>query len=188
MNKVTLTVFVTLAMLLFTGETNHPSDNIVKKTVTVAKESTFSTANTLDIYIKKSPASVQVYYYTKKYCKKFHVPETVAFNVLKLETTYEGPAKRKYNHKRTSTGNAKGSFQVVLSTGKDMYVLLGLGKRNELTADRLMNDIELNVMIGVRYLQYLHDTVSSDWKVTCGFYNTGYKRVNGYAMTATKYI
>jgi len=197
MKIVTLTIIVTLAMLLFTGEYNAP-DRIAKATAQSAEAPTFSevsdttgafaSAEALKTYIKMASPSVQVYFYTKKYCKKFHVPESVAFGVLKLEVTYEGPSKHRYAKKQISTGNARGWYQIVPSTGKDMYVLLGLGKRSELTADRLLHDTELNVMLGVFYLSYLHDKVSSNWKVVCGFYNTGYKQVNSYASTAAKYM
>lgn len=137
-----------------------------------------------DDFIKSSCASIQLYYYTKKYCVEYNVPETIAFNILKLETSYNGPDDIMYNPIRTSIGNAYGPYQLLLSTARDMYD----GNDDELTRERLLYDIELNTKLGIKYLRYLHNNISSDWTLVCGFYNTGYKQINEYAITATKYI
>ncbi len=192
MKKVTLVILVTFAFMLFSGQTridSLASTNIIKAEAnTFSTTHTFSTATALETYIQISPPSVQLYYFTKKYCNEYDVPESVAFGILKLETTYRGPNTLDYSPNQTSRANAYGSYQLLLSTARDMYVLLGLGTREELTPDMLLNNVQLNAQLGIRYLRYLNDNISTDWKVACGYYNTGYKRINKYALDATKYM
>ena len=193
MKKLTLTLLFIFTFAFFTGQTNVNADSIAKAKPTTFSDvtedtETFSVVEALEPYIKIAPPSVQVYYYTKIYCEEFDVPETVAFGVVKLETAYKGPDKHDYNPSQTSSANARGPYQLLLSTAKDMYVILGLGPRHELTSEMLLTDVELNVKLGIRYLKWVHDNVSRNWTIVCGFYNSGYPIVNGYAMVATKYI
>ena len=196
MKKVTLIIFITLSMVIFTGQTRiqpYTEMEVMKAEATTFSDAsedaeTFSTADALEPYIQMAPPSVQVYYYTKKYCKEYNVPETIAFQVAKLETAYKGPDRHDYNPNQTSSGNARGTYQLLVSTAKDMYELLGLGPRSDITSERLLNDVELNVRLGVRYLRWVNDNVSKNWTVTCGFYNSGYAIINGYAITATRYM
>jgi hypothetical protein len=186
MKKVTLVTFIIFIMAVI-----QPSDEMgvmITEAKTFSNAETFSVSDALDTYIQISLPSVQVYYYTKKYCKEFNVPETVAFGVVKQETSYKGPDNHDYNPSQISSANAYGAYQLLLSTAKDMYVLLNLGNRNELTAERLLTDVKLNSKLGIRYLRYLNDNVSKNWTVVCGFYNTGYPQVNTYAIVATKYM
>lgn len=136
----------------------------------------------LDRYIVLAPKSIQLYYYTKRYCAEYDIPETIAFNMAKLETGYDGPMDLKYNPERISTGNALGAYQVLLGTGRDMYE----GKRQELTRNMLLTDMRLNTKLAMKYLRYLYDRYGS-WKIACGFYNTGYPIVNEYARFAVRY-
>lgn len=195
MKKVTLTVLFIISMAFFTGHrvdasNSNSTDNSPTLTFSDADNSaeTFSSVDVLDGYIKMSPASVQVFYYTRKYCQLYDISETLAFRVARLETTYRGPDVKDYNPVQISSGNALGPYQLLLSTARDMYVLLGLGERHELTRQMLLDDVELNVMLGIRYLRWLHDNISKDWKIVAGFYNTGYKMVNDYALYAAKYM
>lgn len=130
--------------------------------------------------LEKSPPSIQVYYYTKKYCKEFNIPEKRFFRILRKETTYSGPSHINYNPDQISSGNALGPSQLLLSTARDMYVLLGLGNRNELTREMLLKDIELNLKLGIRYTRWLRDQ-QTNWKKIAGYYNTGYWIINDYA-------
>lgn len=190
MKKATLIIFITLSISLFMGQIQiqpYAEVEVMKAEASEDAES-FSQAEALESYIQMATPSVQVYYYTKKYCKEYNVPETVAFGVAKLETAYKGPDKHDYNPSQTSSGNARGTYQLLLSTAKDMYVLLNLGEKNELTAEMLLTDVELNVKLGIRYLRYLHDNISKNWTIVCGFYNTGYAQINDYAIVATKYM
>lgn len=195
MKKITLTILFIFSFSFFTGQVNVNAEDInidKAKSITfsdvVEDTESFSVVDALEPYIKIAPPSVQVYYYTKIYCEEFGVPETVAFGVAKLETAYKGPDKHDYNPAQTSSANARGTYQLLLSTAKDMYELLRLGNRNELTSEMLLNDVELNVKLGIRYLRYLHDNISRNWTIVCGFYNTGYPVVNEYAIVATKYM
>ena len=182
MKNITLIMLVIISFMLFSGNKITPLNN------EILEVETFSVEESLEAYIQISTPSVQVYYYTKKYCKEYNVPESVAFGVLKLETTYRGPHIYSYTPVQTSSGYARGPYQLLVSTARDMYVLLGLGERQELTAEMLLVDVELNVKLGVRYLRWLNDNISTNWTVSCGFYNTGYKIVNQYALNATRYM
>lgn len=195
MKKITLIIFITLSMSVFMGQTNmqpYTEMEVMKTEATFSDASedaeTFSAAEALETYIQMSSPSVQVYFYTKKYCKQFHVPETVAFGIVKQETSYKGPDKHDYNPSQISSANAYGPYQLLLSTARDMYVLLNFGNRNELTPEMLLSDVDLNTKLGIRYLKYLHDNISKNWTITCGFYNTGYAIVNQYALNATRYM
>lgn len=192
MKRITLTVFLTLSMLLTTGYQTVGEDaqgDSLYKIDIETKGYEIDTIKTEDVfghYIKLAPKSIQVYFYTKRYCEEFNIPEEIAFAVAKLETGYKGPDRFTYNPKQTSSADALGPYQVLLSTGRDMYVILGLGSRQDLTAEMLLNDVELNVKIGIRYLRWLNDNISTNWIIACGFYNTGYGIVNQYARDAVK--
>ncbi len=160
MKKLILTILFIFMFAFFTGQTNVNANSFEKiKSTTfsdvIEDTETFSVVDALEHYIKLAPPSVQVYYYTKIYCENFGVPETVAFGVVKLETSYKGPDKLDYNPSQTSPANARGPYQLLLSTAKDMYELLKLGPRHELTSDMLLTDVELNVKLGIRYLKWL---------------------------------
>lgn len=193
---------ITLILLLFVfvvsvgntpatkkGNINADADSLgIDAEIRPLEEIPFSEEDALDKYISLAPKSIQVYYYTKRYCEEFDVPETVAFNVLKLETGYKGPMDLEYNPAQISSANAYGGYQILLSTGRDMYVILGLGMKHQLTKEILLNDVELNTKLGIAYLRYLHNNISRNWTIVCGFYNTGYPLINSYAIYATRYI
>jgi len=191
MKKIALTLLISMSMLLTMGYKtqgeNINLDSLAIQALPLGYEIVeFSKQDAFEQYIKLAPHSIRLYFNTKKYCKEFGVPEEIAFSILGLETGYKGPDKFNYKPNQVSTADALGSWQVLLSTGKDMYVLLELGDRNELTREMLLNDDELNTMIGIRYLKWLHDNISSNWIISCGFYNTGYEVVNQYARDAVR--
>lgn len=152
-------------------------DILPAEKIPVTKEDAF------DRYIVLAPKSIQLYYYTKRYCSEYNVPETIAFNVAKLETGYDGPMDLQYNPEQISSGNALGAYQVLLGTGRDMYE----GKRHELTRNILLKDLKLNTKLAIKYLRYLYD-IYGNWTIACGFYNTGYPIINSYARAAVKYL
>jgi len=136
--------------------------------------------NTVEIFsslLEKSPPCVQVYYYTKYYCKIYNVPEWFAFRILRQETNYKGPAHFNYNPSQVSKANALGPFQVLLSTGRDMY-----DGYYTLTRDRLLNDVRLNVKLGVKYIAWLSNQFD-DWYIVAGRYNSGKPRSDWPAET-----
>lgn len=191
MKRLALTVLISMSMLLTTGyQTQGENINLDSLALDVIPRGyeviEFSKQDAFEQYIKLAPESVQLYFYTKKYCKEYGVPEEIAFAVAGLETGYRGPDKFHYNQRQISTANAYGSYQLLLSTARDMYELLGLGDRYELTSEMLLSDVKLNTMLGIRYLKWLHDNISKNWIVACGFYNTGYELINQYARDAVR--
>lgn len=151
----------------------------------------FSKNVAFEKYIKVSPHSVQIYFHTKKYCKEFNVPEEVAFSVARLETNYRGPDMFHYRPNQTSIADAYGTYQILLPTAKfvvktypDIFPEISY---EDVTKELLLNDVHLNTKIGIKYLRHLHSTYNS-WIIACGFYNTGYPRVNQYARDAVKYL
>jgi len=150
----------------------------------------FSKEDALEHYIQLAPHSVQVYFYTKRYCKEFGVPQEVAFGVAKLETRYLGPDMFHYKPNQISTANAYGSYQILLSTAKYVVkiypeVFPGITP-GDITPDVLLNDVNLNSRIGIKYLNHLH-IIYRSWIIACGFYNTGYPKINEYARNAVRF-
>jgi len=117
--------------------------------------------------VKDSPPSVQLYHYTKYYCKVYNVPEWYAFRTLREETGYKGPNHLNYNPKQKSHANALGPFQVLLSTGKDMH-----DDYFPLTRELLLSDIRLNAKLGIKYIAWLFNQYN-DWRTVAGRYNSG---------------
>ena len=120
-----------------------------------------------------SPYSLQVYTSIEKYSKKYKVPKYIAYNIAYLETTYQGPFDWTYHGKLTSYAGAKGPMQIMPKTAN--YVT---GKR--ISKSDLLHNIDLNVHISMRLLRNLHKRYG-DWGVACGYYNTGYPKINDYA-------
>ena len=50
----------------------------------------------------------------------------------------------------------------------------------ESTNNKLKMDIEFNINLSMKMLRWLHDKYG-DWALVCGYYNTGYPKVNEYA-------
>jgi len=126
-----------------------------------------------EMVIKRSLPSYQMYFYIKKYAEIYDVPLKIAFNIAKYETGYRGPSHFNYNHRQISYANAIGAMQIILSTGNFM-------SDTTLTKKDLLENIELNIEISMKYLRYLYD-IKKDWHLACGFYNTGYWVVNDYS-------
>ena len=117
--------------------------------------------------LEKSPPCIQVYYYTKYYCKIYNVPEWFAFRILKQETGYKGPSHLIYTNKQISIANALGPYQVLLSTGRDIH-----DDYFPLTKELLLSDIRLNTKLGVKYMAWLYSQYNN-WRTVAGRYNSG---------------
>jgi soluble lytic murein transglycosylase-like protein len=50
----------------------------------------------------------------------------------------------------------------------------------QISKSDLLHNIDLNVHISMRLLRNLHKRYG-DWGVACGYYNTGYPKINDYA-------
>jgi soluble lytic murein transglycosylase-like protein len=120
-----------------------------------------------------SPASVQVYFYIKKYAEEYAVPEQYAFAIAYQETRYAGPLDLDYEYKKTSSAGAVGPMQVMPSTANLIY-------GQQISKYKLIHDINLNIKTSMILLRKLHDRYK-DWGIAFGAYNTGRPCVNGYA-------
>lgn len=120
-----------------------------------------------------SPYSLQVYHSIEKYSKIYNVPKYIAYNIAYLETTYQGPFDWRYHGKLTSYVGAKGPMQIMPKTANWIT-----GKN--ITQKELLHNIDLNVKISMELLHKLRKQYN-DWGLICGYYNTGYPRVNDYA-------
>jgi Transglycosylase SLT domain len=120
-----------------------------------------------------SPYSLQVYTSIEKYSKQYKIPKYIAYNIAYLETRYQGPFDWDYHGKLTSFAGAKGPMQIMPKTAN--YIT----GRN-ITQKELLHNIDLNIQISMKLLHKLRNQYD-DWSVICGYYNTGYPQVNGYA-------
>ncbi len=191
MKRITLTLLLALSMLLTTGYKSVDSSMTLNLELSGLELYEFSKVNVFDEYIKLSPHSVQIYFYTKKYCAEFDVPQEIAFSVAKLETNYRGPDMFHYKPNQTSWASARGTYQIMLPTGKfvvETYPELFPGiTKDDITPDVLLHDVKLNTKIGIRYLRHLQD-IYDNWIIACGFYNTGHPKINEYARDAVRFF
>lgn len=125
-----------------------------------------------------SSNSLIMYECIEKYSKEYNVPKYVAFNVAFKETRYRGPFHQKYKHIQKSYAGALGPMQIMLATARSPVFSRGEGN---ITAERLMNDIDLNVRLSMKILRRNFEKTGS-WKLACGKYNTGKAIVNDYAI------
>jgi soluble lytic murein transglycosylase-like protein len=127
-----------------------------------------------DEIIRSSP-SVQMYFYIKKYAKKYGVPEGYAFAIAYHETRYQGPLHFEYDHKRTSSSGAVGPMQII-----PKYAHKYAGRK--VSEKELMENIELNVKISMQMLKKWY-TIYKNWGIAAGAYNTGQPIINSYARS-----
>jgi soluble lytic murein transglycosylase-like protein len=118
--------------------------------------------------------SLKMYESIEKYSNKYNVPKHIAYNVAYLETRYRGPFDFNYNGSLTSSAGAKGPMQILPSTAN--YITGKPIKQSE-----LLDDVDLNIEISMKLLKKLH-WMYNDWSLVCGYYNTGYPKVNDYAL------
>ena len=135
----------------------------------------------VELYIKSSPSSFQMYHYINKYAEVYKVPLPVAYKIARLETNYKNPLNFRYDHKQISSMNAYGPMQILLSTARDV------SGDDTLTKESLLNDIELNVMLSMKYMRQLYDAYH-DWSLAAGYYNTGRPQLNDYALAVREVI
>jgi soluble lytic murein transglycosylase-like protein len=121
-----------------------------------------------------STYSLKMYESIEKYSDKYEIPKYIAYNIAYLETRYRGPFDFRYNGSLVSSAGAKGPMQILPTTAN--YIS---GK--SITNKELLHNVELNVEISMKLLNKLHKSYN-DWSLVCGYYNTGYPKVNGYAQ------
>jgi soluble lytic murein transglycosylase-like protein len=121
-----------------------------------------------------STYSLKMYESIEKYSDKYEIPKYIAYNIAYLETRYRGPFDFRYNGSLVSSAGAKGPMQILPTTAN--YIS---GK--SITNKELLHNVELNVEISMKLLNKLHKSYN-DWSLVCGYYNTGYPKVNDYAQ------
>lgn len=132
-----------------------------------------------DIIIS-GPPCVQMHESIEKYAEKYDIPKKYAFGVAYQETRYRGLTDWKYDHRQTSSASAVGPMQILYSTAKDVW------PKEAFTKEELRDDIDFNVETSMKYLAYLYERYR-DWKIVFGYYNTGYPKVNDYAIKVVNY-
>jgi soluble lytic murein transglycosylase-like protein len=120
-----------------------------------------------------APVSLQTYYLIEKYSEEYSIPKHIAYNVAFLETRYQGPFDWNYNPFLSSSAGAVGPMQVMVKTAS--YI-----NKKTTTKTKLKNNLELNISTSMKLLKSLYDRYE-DWGLTCGYYNTGYPKINDYA-------
>lgn len=124
--------------------------------------------------IKDAPLPLKMFYLLETYSEKYNIPKHIAYNIAYHETRYRGPFDWTYKHNLESFAGAVGPMQVMVRTASFI---------NDSTVSKtdLKNDVELNIMSSMKLLSYLHKRYG-DWKIVCGYYNTGRPIINDYAV------
>ena len=122
---------------------------------------------------QRVPPCMQMYNCIKQYADTFDVPLRFAFGIANAETGYRGPFHWNYNHAQGSSAGALGPMQIMLPTARS-------NNNDNVSRERLRNDIEYNVRTSMKVLRKLYNKYG-DWKTVFGCYNTGRPCVNGYA-------
>ena len=128
-------------------------------------------SNSID---QNTPPCLQMYNYIKAYADTFDIPLNYAFGIAKAETGYNGPFHWKYNPQQTSSTGAEGPMQILLSTARYL-------NNDNVSRTQLRTDLKYNIRTSMGYLRRLYNRYKS-WPIVFGYYNTGYPRVNDYAL------
>lgn len=126
------------------------------------------------VVVKTLTQAQQLDFYLKKYSKQYNIPLKYCYNLAFAETRYKGPNHISWKPNHISSCNARGALQILPSTANRIM-------KRRVNIDSLTNDIELNVIIGMRLLRRCKDKFGS-WEKTFSFYNTGCTEVNQYAL------
>ena len=108
-----------------------------------------------------------------KVLKKYGVPKHIAYNVAYKETRYQGPFHWSYTPSHISSAAAVGPMQIITKWAHRFA-----GRR--ITQNELMTNIDLNVMVSMKMLQYGYKRYKN-WSQALGAYNTGRPIINEYA-------
>ena len=120
-----------------------------------------------------SPSCLRMYNSIEKYSKKYGVPKHIAYNVAYKETRYQGPFHWSYTPSHISSAAAVGPMQIITKWAHRFA-----GRR--ITQNELMTNIDLNVMVSMKMLQYGYKRYKN-WSQALGAYNTGRPIINEYA-------
>jgi len=124
--------------------------------------------------IEDAPVPLKMFYLLETYSDRYNIPKHIAYNIAYHETRYRGPFDWKYKHNLESFAGAVGPMQVMVKTAAFI-------NDSSISKNDLKNDIELNILSSMKLLSYLHKRYG-DWKIVCGYYNTGRPIINDYAL------
>lgn len=139
------------------------------------KESLQLFKNTQINLIQLAAPPVQVYHAINKYAPLNDIPYRIAFGVAREETGYSGPNNYEYTYRQTSYTGAEGAMQFMPST------LRWFTGNQDLTRKQIRRDVELNISESMRYLKHIYG-MYKNWHVSLGYYNSGYPKINNYAL------
>jgi soluble lytic murein transglycosylase-like protein len=142
-------------------------------TIQIEEPEVKPTVRTTKTVKQNLPSSIQMYNYIKQYADSFDIPLRYAFGIANIETGYRGPFHLSYNHAQGSSAGALGPMQIMLETARR-------NNHDNVSRERLRNDIEYNVRTSMKVLRKLYNKYG-DWKVVFGCYNTGRPCINGYS-------
>ena len=143
----------------------------IKNTIVLEKkEEAFISSGKMD----NSPDCLQMYYSIETYSKEFNIPKYIAYNIAYRESRYKGPFDWDYKPDVTSSVGAVGPMQIMPATASWIH-------GEDINSKKLKTDINFNVRTSMKILRNLHNTYK-DWKIVCGYYNTGNPIVNEYAI------
>lgn len=117
---------------------------------------------------------LQLYFAIKKYAKEYNIPEEYGFAVAYAETGYKGPLHFDYNPAQVSYAGALGPMQIMPATAAHI-------NKHKPTKHQILHDIDYNVKTSFKLIRKLKDRYH-DWQIVFGYYNTGYPKVNEYAI------
>ena len=124
--------------------------------------------------ILDQPIPLQMYDNLEKYSELYGIPKYIFYNIAFLETRYRGPFDWKYRHDRTSSAGALGPMQIMPLTANFIH-------KEKIPIEKLKNDLEFNIETSAILLKRLYEKYN-DWRLVCGYYNTGRPLVNEYAI------
>ena len=143
-------------------------------TVTEPEKQTIQKTRIPDSIDQGAPPCLQMYNYIKAYADTFDIPLNYAFGIAKAETGYDGPFHWEYNPAQTSPTGAEGPMQILLSTARYL-------NSDNISRTQLRTNLKYNIRTSMGYLRRLYNRYKS-WPIVFGYYNTGYPRVNDYAL------
>jgi hypothetical protein len=162
MNKVIFSLVLIFSLVVLMSNKKHGTELSVKDFVRMTKSKK-----------EKTPPCMQMYYSIEKYSELYNVPKEYAYGIAYKETRYQGPFHWGYNYQQKSGAGAIGPMQIMLGTARNL-------NDDGVSRDKLMTDIEYNVMTSMKLMRKLYDKYGS-WGIALGCYNTGTPCVNGYA-------
>jgi len=101
--------------------------------------------------------------------------------MLQEETNYRNPLNIRYIHAQTSNKDAEGPAQLLLKTAR------WISNNNNISRKDIRNNIELNIKLSVKFIQWIYNHKTQNWGKVFTYYNTGYynRSINKYARNIT---